>query len=420
MSSLSAVLLALTGALAAATAAGADSRTDKRPAGLRPLDFDAALSTARVEKRPVLALFCEGTGNCQKLAEGLLKEAKLRAWFDEKLVAILVDKEAQPDLAAKYRVRSTPTFLFIDAKGTELDRIVGARDSKALRAEGDEILKGGDALERLQKRRKGRESDPELRLRHADILCDRGELDGALAEYLAVHAAGGPMGAAAFDELVRLGRIYPRAGEAIAGIAAALEPRIHSGEATDPEFERWFALCVQMKFELRMLAMHDALAQVAASDEVDAARRQHAASFKERLAPALRDLFYTDRRYADLAALIADALRDFEARKAKHAQTAAGGDANAAKASLNRLREDTARDYEALVGVKRLGEATLLADALITLDPTVATYDALITNAERAEAKSEARMLALRGRSDARIDARRRSSIGPTIPQQGQ
>ncbi|MCY2960525.1 MAG: thioredoxin family protein [Planctomycetota bacterium] len=419
MSFLSSVLLAL-GALPAVFPApvGGDARTDKRPVGLRPLDFPAALSTARVEKRCVLALFCDGEASCRTLSEDMLKEVKLRAWLDEKVVAIQVDKGAQLELSAKYRIRSTPTYLFVDAKGTELDRIVGARDSKALRAEGEEILKGGDPLERLQKRRKGRESDPEMRLRYADILCDRGELDAALVEYLAVHAQGGPMAGPAFEELLRLGRIYPKASEAIAGIAAAMEPRIQSADASDAEFERWFGLCRQLKLELRMLALHDALARFDGQAEVDAAHKERAAALRKRIAPALRDLFYTDQRYADLGGLIEDALADFGARKARHAELATAGDASATKTSLRLLREDTARDYETLAAVKRLGEATLLADALISFDTTVATYDALIEGAQRANAGSEAKMLASRGRSDARIDPKLRIAIGPTIPHQ--
>lgn len=413
MSLLSAVLLALASPL---LAPGPDSRADKRPVGLRPLDFEAAKSMARVEKRPVLVVFCDGADGCKKLAEDVLKEAKLRAWLDEKLVAIQLDRSAQPDVAAKYRVRAAPTYLFLDAKGTEIDRLVGARDSKTLRTEGEDILKGGDPLERLQKRRKGRESDPDMRLRYADILCDRGELDAALAEYVAVNAAGGAAGAAAFDEMLRLARIYPKAAEAIGGMAAAVEPRILSAEATDEEFERWYGLCRQLRFETRMLAVHDALARTAADPEGDAARKERAAALGKRIAPALRDLFYTDRRYADVAALVGDALRELDARKKRHAATAAAGDASAARTSLKLLREDTARDYETLVAVKRLGEATLLADALITFDTTVATYDALIAGAERAGANGEARMLALRGRSDARIDVKQRLGIGPTIP----
>jgi thioredoxin-related protein len=448
MNILSAVLLALA---APFLVSPADKLADQRPVGLRSIDFDAAKSAARIERRPILMLFCDGETECQRIAEDMLEEIKLRTWLDDKVVAIQVDKHAQPDLAARYRIRVTPTYLFSDAKGTELDRLVGLRDSKTLRQEGEEILKGGDAFERLQKKRKGRESDPEMRLRYADFLCDRGELDGALAEYLAVHAQGGPMSAAAFEELTRMARIYPKAADAIAGIASTLEPRIRSGLATDEEFASWFDLSRRMKSELRMLALYDAMAPLdplAAGEEPsgddpsgeepsggepsganpsgdapsaapppEAARNAaRIAELRQRIAPALRDLFYTDQRYADYAALVRDALADLEVRKEKHAEIAIAGDASATKTSLNLLREDTARDYEALIAVKRLGEGTLLADALITYDPTVATYDSLVESAVRANLPAEARLLALRGRSDVRIDPKSRSRIAPSIP----
>lgn len=418
MNSLSAVLLALaTPFLALST----EARSDKRPVGLRSLDFDAAKSAARVEKRPVMVLFCAGEDECRRVAEDMLKEIKLRTWFDEKVVAIQVDALAQVDLARHYRIRTTPVFLFTDAKGTEIDRLVGARDSKTLRKDGEEILQGGDPLERLQKRRKGRETDPEMRLRYADILYDRGELDRALAEYMAVYTQGGPMAEPAFDELMQMQRLYPKAADAIAGIAGQLEPRLRSGKATDDEFERWFSLCRKLKSELRMLGMYDALAPIEGDELLDppldpvvTARK---AELRKRIAPALRDIFYTDQRYSDYAALVTDSLADFEARKTKHAAVLAAGDASATKTSLNRLRDDTARDYEALIGVRRLGEATLLADRLIGFDTTVATYDMLIEYALRAGLPGEARLLAARGRADARIDSKQRIRIGPTIPQ---
>lgn len=403
MGFLSAVLLAL-------SLATGDSRADKRPVGLRPLDFEAAQAEARIERRPVMLLLCTGEEECKRVAEDMLKEIKLRQWLDEKVVAIQVDRNVNPAIADRYRVRKTPTYLFVDAKGTELDRVVGSRDSKTLRAEGDEILKGGDPMERLQKKRKGREADPEMRLRYADILCDRGDLDKALDEYLAVHEQGGPMGAEAFEELLRLARIYPKAADTIGGLAAKLEPRIVTAEANDEEFARWLDLCTKLKLETRRLAVYDALLQF----EGDA--KERADALKQRIAPTLRDLFYTDRRYQDLSELVVDARADFEARKAAHAKTVAAANESETKRSLKLVREDTARDYEALIGVKRMSEATLLADALISFDTSIATYEVLVDVALRAEDRAEAKLIAQRGRSDARLDPKARMRIAPMFP----
>ncbi len=419
MNSLSAVLLALASLLLAPAAA---SHADKRPVGLRGIDFDAAKSAARVERKPMMLLFCDGEAECARIAADMLKEVKLRSWFDDTVVAIQVDTAAQPDLARRYRIRISPTYLFADAKGTEIDRLVGLRESKELRQQGDEILKGGDAFERLQKRRKGHEDDPEMRLRHADFLCDRGELDAALAEYLAVLVQGGPLSDAAFDELMRLQQIYPKAADAIAKLAGAMEPPIRSGAATDEQFRSWFALCQKLKAEQRMLRVYDDLAPQAAFDEegnpipVDAQQEARKAELRKRIAPALRDLFYTDRRYSDYASTVADALESLKDRKRQYEEVAATGDAGATKHRLNVLREDSARDYEALIAVRRFGEGTLLADALIGFDTTVETYNALVEGALRAELPQEARLLALRGRSDTRIDPRLRGGIAPSIP----
>jgi hypothetical protein len=400
--------------LAAALAIGTGPQKPGQPVGLRPLDFEAAQQAARIEHKPILMLFCADSKECQKLSSTTLTERHLRTWMDEKVVAIQVDPRQEVELARRYRVRTTPTFLFADAKGTELDRIMGVRDSKGLRTEGDEILKGGDPLERLQKRRKGREADPDLRLRYADILSDRALLEQALTEYLAVHALGGTAGQAAFDEIVRLGRIYPKAMDAIGGLASTLEPRVQRAEASDEEFERWLGLCKAATLDARLVWAYDALAQV------EGPQVERAGVLRARLAAILRDVFYTDKRYADLAPLVTDVRAKLEARQSARAAelAAAPGDANLARRSLQTLREDTSRDYEVLVALKRLGEATLLADALIGFDPTVATYDTLIEHALRADSLSEAKALAVRGRADPRIDAKARLKIGPTVLQQ--
>jgi len=400
--------------LAAALAFGAETQKPGQPVGVRPLAYEAAQTAARIERRPILIVFCGTSKEGQKLATTTLTERHLRQWMDEKVVAIQLDPVLEAEMVQRHRVRTMPTFLFVDAKGTELDRIIGARDSKGLRAEGDEIIKGGDPLERLQKRRKGREADPELRLRYADILADRALLEDALSEYLAVHALGGTEGQAAFDEIVRMGRIYPKAMDAIGGLASTLEQRVQKAEATDEEFERWLGLCKAATLDARLVWTYDALVHV------EGPQAERAGPWRARLVTLLRDVFYTDKRYADLASVVTDTRVAFESRQAARAAelAAAPGAENVARRTLQTLREDTARDYEVLVALKRLGEATLLADALIGFDPTAATYDALIEHALRADSFGEAKALALRGRGDARIDAKARIKIGPRIPHQ--
>ncbi|MBL8861250.1 MAG: thioredoxin family protein [Planctomycetes bacterium] len=431
MNALSAVLLAL-------LASGGALQADRRPSGLRPLDFERARTVARVERRPVLAVFCAGPAELQQLAEGVAKDAQLRKWLAERLVAVALDRAAEPELAARYRVRRTPTYLFVDERGVELDRLVGARDGQALRGEGEEILKGGDALQRVDRLRVGREADPDLRLRRADVLADRGDLDAALSEYLAIHGSGGAAGVEAFDEVLRLARFHPRAADAVGAIVAALEPRIVAGRADEAEFARWLDLCTRLRFDTRLLHAYDALApRVEAAEpghdehdaEVDpddpptsaedaAARAARARELRARLAPLLRDVFYADRRYADLAPLLTAPLGDFAARRAAHGRVSAQGDPAETRRSLARLRQDTARDFEALVGVRQLSDALLLADGLVAFDPTAATYDALVDAALRAGSRAEAELVARRGREDARVDPRERARIGASIPEE--
>ena len=64
--------------------------------------------------------------------------------------------------------------------------------------------------------------------------------------------------------------------------------------------------------------MYDALALV------DGERKERAGILRQRIAPSLRDLFYTDRRYQDLSNLVVDPQSDFRVRQEAHAKTAAG------------------------------------------------------------------------------------------------
>ncbi len=383
----------------------------KGPVGLRELGFERARATAAIEKRPLLVLFCGADPACAKLAETTLRERKLRAWIDEKVVAIRLDPAAEPDLVNRYHVRTTPTFLFVDARGVEIDRILGFRDSAAVRAEGDEILAGGDALARLRARCAARPDDLDLKLRLADALASRGEMNEAVTGYLACYDAGGTHREAAFAALRWLGRAHPQPLDALVTLAARLEPAILAGTAGEPAVEEWLRLCGACGGETRVLGVYDALA--APEEPVDGAP-----ALRRRLAPRLRDLFYVDRRYADLAPLLGDPQAALAERKRKHdaSREREPLDTAAHKRALRDLRESTARDYETLIGLRRYGEAALLADKLIQADTSIATYDSLVEHALRAEAPAEAKAVALRGRADPRLDPKARSGIGPQFP----
>jgi hypothetical protein len=273
--------------------------------------------------------------------------------MDEKVVAIQLDPAQETDL-----VRALPRAHDADVPVRRRQghgarphhgraRLEGAADR------GDEILKGGDQLERLQKRRKGREADPDLRLRYADILADRAQLEDALSEYLAVHALGGAAGRPRSRRSCGWAHLPQGDGR---DRRAGLDARAARAEGRgDRRGVRALAGPVQGGHARRATRVaYDAMAHV------EGPQAERAGVLRARLARSCATSS-TPTSATPTSRQVTDVRAAFQAGKAARAAevAAAPGQENVARRSLQTLREDTSRDYEVLVGLRRLGEATL-------------------------------------------------------------
>jgi thioredoxin-related protein len=374
----------------------------------RPLDFDGALKAARVEDRPILVVFqSAGSDDSKKLDATTWKDPKVKSRLASKLVAVKLDVELEPELAAKFRIHILPTILLLTRQGVELDRITGYVDARTFESEADAILAGSDPVERVKKRLKGHEEDPHLRIDLAGALCDRGDLDKSLVEYMWCWDHGAekdPTFAAVrrtflLEQIQRLARLHPAAEDALAQRATAIQAHVVDCTASDEAVADFLAIEHALVRDDVVLAAYDALSsEDAASDAAACART------KERLAPVAVDAMIDARRYDDALAMMGDLdarvsaiiaaanadLEHFEKEKWKIAT-----DNRRA-----RLRSDLGRVFEALVGSKHYDEGDALAQRIIALDASGPMYVALIRGALRAAAQGSARSVAVRALGD--------------------
>lgn len=97
-------------------------------------DYDAALSCAAKEKKPILAIFSgsDWCPPCMALERNFLSKSDFTRAVSNDLVLLFVDrprdtsymtekaKALNPQLFRKYEIRGVPTLLFLDAAGQKL------------------------------------------------------------------------------------------------------------------------------------------------------------------------------------------------------------------------------------------------------------------------------------------------------------
>lgn len=115
----------------------------------------AALQRARAVARPALVIFVRGAGMTDRVAR-LERDPGVRGVLSSRFAdaSVRVDIALRSDLADRYRITSTPTFLVLQGDGKEIGRLEGEAEADGLEAflsdpgkrsaaEGDDA--GGDA-----------------------------------------------------------------------------------------------------------------------------------------------------------------------------------------------------------------------------------------------------------------------------------
>ena len=89
-------------------------------------DLDHALSLAKSKKKPILVVFqqedCEW---CELLVDKVLSNPEVQKELNKRFIVTFVDMNENYKLADEYNILGTPTEVFLDYEGNEINRIQG-------------------------------------------------------------------------------------------------------------------------------------------------------------------------------------------------------------------------------------------------------------------------------------------------------
>ena len=89
-------------------------------------DLDHALSLSKSKKKPILVVFqqedCEW---CELLVDKVLSNQEVQKELNKRFIVTFVDMNENYKLADEYKILGTPTEVFLDYEGNEIDRIQG-------------------------------------------------------------------------------------------------------------------------------------------------------------------------------------------------------------------------------------------------------------------------------------------------------
>ena len=103
----------------------ADLRAADLPDGWTQ-DWDAAVSTASENEKPIFAVFsATWCGPCQSMVKNIYPQDQVREEL-QSWVPVYIDVDKNEEIAAKYRANQLPTLVYLNPDATEINRTVGA------------------------------------------------------------------------------------------------------------------------------------------------------------------------------------------------------------------------------------------------------------------------------------------------------
>jgi thioredoxin-related protein len=90
-----------------------------------------ALEAAKVQNKPIFVYArSESCGWCKKFEAETFTNQSVAGILNEKFILVSIDVYKQKNEARNFRVRGTPTEIFLDSNGTEIKRIPGYTDTE--------------------------------------------------------------------------------------------------------------------------------------------------------------------------------------------------------------------------------------------------------------------------------------------------
>jgi thioredoxin-related protein len=89
------------------------------------------LEAAKVQNKPIFVYArSESCGWCKKFEAETFTNQSVTRILNEKFILVSIDVFKQKNEARNFRVRGTPTEIFLDSNGTEIKRIPGYTDTE--------------------------------------------------------------------------------------------------------------------------------------------------------------------------------------------------------------------------------------------------------------------------------------------------
>jgi thioredoxin-related protein len=105
-----------------------------------------AMEQARVESKPVFVYASsEYCGACKQFEAETFTNQKVIRTMNENFILLSIDVDKQKTDVRNFRLRVTPTAIFLDKNEIEIKRMLGYRDTGTFQSILDEIIKSKEA-----------------------------------------------------------------------------------------------------------------------------------------------------------------------------------------------------------------------------------------------------------------------------------
>lgn len=135
--------------------------------------YEEALAKAKAENKIIfMDAFAEWCGPCKRMAATTFKEAKVGKFFNANFVNVKMDMEKGegPALGRKFDVSAYPTLLFINEKGEQIHKAVGALQADGLIGSARQALGKIDKSKDFEKEYLAGKREPDLVLNYVRAL----------------------------------------------------------------------------------------------------------------------------------------------------------------------------------------------------------------------------------------------------------
>lgn len=373
------------------------------------VEFDEAMKRASEAKKVVFVdFFTTWCAPCKKLDAVTWADEAVQAWLTEATVPLKIDAEKQRDLAQRYDVGAFPTLIFLQADGTELDRLVGYLEPEEFLEKARSIASGETVVDGLLRRYKASgATDVDLRMELGRALAQRGRHAEALEHFLWLYDEGtqhttgfsGVRNSYLVSDIARLGRKHPVALEELRKRRDARVAAVAAGKADYQETLDLAALSRTLKEPHVTLEVYESLSGHAMYDAATA-KRLRRAMYRE-----VVDQLLKERRYAEMLTDMEDPesaiereLEGLEHRKALVEKESFPEGYDPTVYMLQSFLSSGAKTYEALLGTEQLATARAVRERLLEVDASYSTYKSLVRHAVRAQVPEEAQDLLARAR----------------------